>query len=214
MKFRTVHCLFVSMLAYAGPTIAETCYEEDFDPGTGAIPPGWTVFNNGEIDWDWGTTDDGVCGTSAFTQGNFTGGTGEAACVDSDVAGFGIISAYLCSPAVNLPNANTVSLSFLYNFQIFDDSGGEDLFAVLVGTDPPSVGTIGAYATIFQTISSSGDYFSAPGASESLDISGYAGSVFYVCFNYGADWDWYAQVDDVQVTADVCLFRDGFESPP
>jgi len=179
------------------------CYLEDFGAGP-ALPAGWTIFNNGALALDWGMTNDAVCGTNNGTPGNFTGGTGEAACVDSDVAGNGVVNSYLCSPAIDLTAVSGSTLSFLYNYQIFSDPTGEDLFAVLLGTTAPSAGTIGGFATEFSTSSNQGSIYALPGAFEQINTSAYDGAPVYVCFQYGADFDWYAQVDDVRINALSC----------
>ena len=53
----------------------------DFEDG---IPADWTVVNNSPGGIVWTTTADPAC-----EQPNWTNGTGEAACADSDAAGYG-----------------------------------------------------------------------------------------------------------------------------
>jgi cysteine-rich repeat protein len=190
-------------------TAFDSCFSENFDPGTGALPAGWVMFEDAPQSHNWGTTDDGECGSGANgAPGNFTGGAGEAACVDSDAAG-STVDAYLCSAAVDLTVATGSRLRFLHNYQVFQ-SGAGDIFDVLVGADTPSIGNMGAYTNIYSTGGTSqGASFATPGEIENLDLSAFQGSSVYVCFHYGADDDYYAQLDDIEVRADSC---DG--SPP
>jgi cysteine-rich repeat protein len=81
------------------PDPAEICLEENFDLGNP-----WTKFNTGPLNWDWGNTDDGICWSGDELGGppapNVTGGSGDAACIDTDATGpvGGVVEAYMCSP--------------------------------------------------------------------------------------------------------------------
>ena len=47
-----------------------------------------------------------------------------------------------------------------------------------------------------------------PGATAEVDLSAYDDvASAWLCFRYSGNFDWYAQVDDVQVTADSCGFQ-------
>jgi cysteine-rich repeat protein len=183
----------------------ETCYSEDFEPGTGSLPSGWTVFELASQEHNWGTTDDGICGSGpSGDASNFTGGTGVAACVDSDAAG-SPVDAFLCTDAIDLSGVSGGRLRFLYNYQLFGSAGPDDLFDVMMGTAVPGAETIDSYSTIFSTGGTNqGMSFGLPGAEESLDISALNSSTAYFCFHYGAENDWYAQLDDIEVRAESC----------
>ena len=190
--------------------LPESCYLEDFDldPGPGGDLSGWTVFNGGAAPLDWGTTDDGFCGSGNWTPGNYTGGSGAAACVDSDAAGTGVVNAYLCSPQLLIPGGDTdPELRFDYNFQVFSATG-EDALEVLIGTTQPDLSTIAGYTSVFLATDNAG-VLQGAGASERLDVSEFAGLAVYICFRYGADFDWYAQVDDVETVSSQCFFHCG-----
>jgi hypothetical protein len=179
----------------------EQCFLEAFE-SSGL--PGWILFNVGAIPWEWGTTNDGVCGTANGVPGNFTGGPGEAACIDSDAAGSGVVEAYLCSPEISSGLLNRSVLKFLYNYQLSGPATAEDTFQVLVGNNPPSSISIGSYDQVFETHVSTGTLNGLPGASQELDLSGISDNPVYFCFKYGANFDWYAQVDDVTIEAPNC----------
>lgn len=182
------------------------CFGEDFDPGSTMLPAGWTVFNTGALDWEWGTSDDLRCNSESFFVGNFTGGEGEAACIDSDAAGPGIIDAYLCSAAIDLTEASGAILNFKYNYQIDGAATGNDIFDVMVGSSTPGPGTIGEYSTVFSSGGTNqGTLNDTPGAFEVLDFTGFEGQTIHLCFRYGADFEWYAQVDDIRIEADTCV---------
>ena len=183
----------------------DTCFLEEFENGLGV----WTTFEVGAA-LVWGTTDDGVCGTVNWTVGNYTDGPGEAACIDSDAAGptFGVVDSYLCSPPVDLSSASGAAVDFLYNYQIFGGPTAEDLFEVLVGVVPPAP-PFPSYTSLLSRMTNAGALV-GPGASESLSLAAFEGSpTVYICLRYGADFDWYAQVDSFSVNAGTC---DG--SPP
>ena len=180
---------------------SELCYTEDFDGPSGGDLTGWTLFNTGAVANDWGTTDDGICGSGNFPPGNYTGGSGEAACADSDQAGPGVTDAYLCSPQINYAGFTEPTLLFKYNYQIFPTPTAEDLFEVLAGTQAPSPGTIGSYTSVFTRTSNAGVLQGLPGATANFALAPQNG---YICFHYVADFDWYAMVDDVGIQATSC----------
>ena len=176
------------------PDLGETCLEEQFE-----APNQWTVFNTGPLPWDWGTTDDGICWSANLggpPAANVTGGAGEAACIDSDASGGGVVEAYLCSPLFYAGNGE-IELSLLFNYQIFEAAGPDDFFSLLVGTAAPGPGTIGSYTTLFATSENVGGFAALPGATLSGPFTDYAGQDIHLCIGYGGNFDWYAQVDDV-----------------
>jgi cysteine-rich repeat protein len=179
----------------------EQCFTENFDGPGGGDLSGWTVFNTGAIDIDWGTTDDGFCGSSGnWPLANYTGGSGEAACVDSDAAGPGLVDAFLCSPFYAYGDLTDTFLRVLVNYQVFGAATPEDIFELLSGTAAPSPGTIGGYESLFATNANLG-VFAGPGVILSGDIEPQDG---FLCFRYAADFDWYAQIDDLGISAASC----------
>jgi cysteine-rich repeat protein len=179
------------------------CRRFDFDTESGDLG-GWTRFHTSALAVDWGTTDDGFCwsGTPDHVPAlNVTGGSGEAACADSDAAGPGEVDMYLCSPLLPAGVARSPELHFRYNYQVFAAPGRDDHFQVLVGTAPPGAQSIGSYATVFSTIENHGGFTALPGDEEYIPI---AAQDVYACFRYVGNFDWYAQVDDVELRASAC----------
>ncbi len=174
----------------------DRCFEENFDNGLADLGD-WIRFNTGPLNLDWGTTDDGFCGSVNGTPGNHTGGAAEAACIDSDAAGNGVVGAFLCSPQFTV-GSPTSELDFVYNYQVFSATG-EDAFEVGIGTATPSPATIGSYTVLLANDTNQGTFQSPPGVGANLDLSAFAGQDVHICFFYGADFDWYAQVDDIVV---------------
>ncbi len=154
---------------------------EDFE---GAFPPaGWTrVENIGSCDWE-----------SSATTGyaNQTGGSGLFADANSDWCGDGM-DAELWTPAIDLSAAAAPVLSFQSDF---NDFGGTDDGYVDISTD--------GGATWTNLLHYDGVDVRGPRL-EQIDLSAYAGQPNVIIrFHYVAPgWDWYWQVDDVQV-ADV-----------
>jgi cysteine-rich repeat protein len=184
------------------------CQGFDFGAAAGDLG-GWTLFHAASaLAVDWGTTDDGFCWSNTPDQvpaSNVTGGGGPAACADSDAAGLGVVDAYLCSPLLAGGAAVEPELRFRYNYQLFGVPGPDDRFEVLVGTEPPGAGTIGGYATVFSTAGNHGALLALPGDGERIAL---AAQDFHACFRYGGNFDWYAQLDDVELRAASC-FLDG-----
>ncbi len=190
------------------------CYEETFNASVAGDFSllGWSAFNTGALALDWITTDTvgaGSCGDGiGGLPGNFTGGSGDAACIDTDANDADVVNAYLCSSPIDLSEAVSPELEFRNNFQIFRATG-EDAFEVLVGTVAPDALSIANYTSELLLTESSGTLLGLPGAEQSVDLAAYAGqSEVYACFRYSGDFDWYAQVDDVTVTAPVCTDSD------
>lgn len=185
--------------------LPEVCVTEDFNAGPG-LPAGWNTFSTGTRFQMWGTSDDGECNSNPETaDGNFTGGDGVAACVDSDVAGPGQVDTYLCGPSVDLSTAISPVLSFLHNYQIDGPPDAGDSFSLLVGTAAPAAESIGSYDLVFEQLIDGGAAFDTPGFEANLDLSAYVGQQVYTCFRYRGDDDWYGQVDDYEVTAQTCV---------
>ncbi len=182
------------------------CFAEDFNAGIASLAA-WTRFDTGPLSLDWGTTDDGFCGSASTSSGNHTGGTGEAACIDSDAAGNGEVNSYLCSPPFEVDPGGS-ELGFLYNYQIFSLTA-EDAFEVLIGNAAPSPATIGSYDSLRLDTTAQGTFGSPPGVAFTEDLSAYGGEIVHLCFRYGANFDWYAQVDDIVVSG--CAVPDSDE---
>ncbi len=190
------------------------CYEENFNSGVDGDFSllGWSAFNTGPLVLDWITTDSvgaGSCGVGpGGLPGNFTGGTEEAACIDTDANDADVVNAYLCSSPIDLTEVVSPALEFRNNFQIFRNTG-EDAFEVLVGTVAPDAVSIAGFTSELLLTNSSGTLLGLPGAEQDIDLSAYAGqSEVYACFRYSGDFDWYAQIDDVTITASICTDSD------
>ncbi|MFK8030860.1 MAG: thrombospondin type 3 repeat-containing protein [Gammaproteobacteria bacterium] len=188
----------------------QVCFSEDFDPGVGGslADLGWQNIELGAPNTlQWGTTDDEVCGSVNGQPGNYTDGFGEAACVDSDAAGnVGVQTAIMCSPELNFTTAHSPTLDFNLNYQVFTE-GAEDEFVVLVGSVPPTAASVASsdYAELVRETNDVGGEFSSPSADYSVPLGNFQlEPSLWVCLKYTGDFDWYAQVDDIAVTAQSC----------
>ncbi|MBK8433628.1 MAG: carboxypeptidase regulatory-like domain-containing protein [Chloroflexi bacterium] len=158
----------------------------------GGLPGDWLVTNDSPNNNAivWGTTADApaTCGIA-----NSTTGSGVAACADSDFPGSANSPAYDTSLVTNPFSTLPLSTVTLNVAGFYRDLGvGNDLFRVEVW-DGSSWVTELSWDENHQT-AGSGDI--------TLDLSDYAGdSNTQVRFRYsGNGWDWYAQVDDVELT--------------
>ncbi|HUU39516.1 MAG TPA: IPTL-CTERM sorting domain-containing protein [Desulfatiglandales bacterium] len=173
---------------------AFTLFQESFESG---VPPaGWTVVDNEGTGVEWTT----IAGSGE--DGNFTNGSGEAACVSSDKFGQEDFDTELRTPALDftgLTGVKLITLRFTANYQNF---AGRDFFDVDVSTDG---GT--SWTNIMSWNEDHGGFRATPGEDVSLSISALVGGQNNVVirFHYydpnDADWDWYVQVDDLLITA-------------
>lgn len=178
---------------------------DDFDPGVmGNLGDlGISTFELGDP-VPWGTTDDGVCGTGQVPPGNFTGGQGEAACLDATAAGNASILSFFCTDAIDFSTAIFSNLTFQLNVQLGQQTAN-DFFSVFVGIDPPDDGTIGGYQIVYNADGSVGDFGEPNGEEIFVDLSILDGEPEgYVCFGFGSETALYAQVDNVDVSFFDC----------
>ncbi len=153
------------------------------------IPSGWLVVDNtGGTGIVWTTTADPACEIS-----NLTNGTGEAACADSDAAGFPAVpyDTELWTPLIDLSGqgAAVVDVKAYYNDIT---AGTNDRFEVDV------------WDGVGWTNALSWDEDHTP-EDFALNLSAYVGlSDARIRFRYFGDgYDWYAQVDDIALTCAV-----------
>lgn len=132
-------------------------------------------------------------------SGNFTNGSGDAASVSSDKFGHNAFDTSLFSPVFSFDGFTAAELSFTANYQNF---AGYDDLEVNLWSGGSQVDTLLAWNEdhgVFRTISGGEDVL--------LNLNAYSGmSNLQIAFRYfdpNPDaWDWYAQVDNVLITAD------------
>jgi hypothetical protein len=152
----------------------------------GGIPSGWTVVDNtGGTGLVWTTTDDPACEIP-----NRTNGSGEAACADSDAAGYPAVpyDTELWSPLIDLSAVGAVVLDVKAYYNDIN-TGTNDRFEVDVWDGSSWTNEL------------SWDEDHMP-EDFTLNLSAYAGlSGVRIRFHYfGNGYDWYAQVDDLALT--------------
>jgi hypothetical protein len=166
----------------------EVIMEEDFDNG---IPSDWTVVDNTTDGVVWQTNDD-------YGRDNFAG-TGGSAAADSDEAGPGVpYDTELITP--EMTGIDGLVLRFLVNFQAI---GTDNFFDVDVTTDGGATWT-----NVLQLVDDTpagGLFVSNGGVLQSIPLQDVVaeGETFQARFRYYTPepepWDWYAQIDDVQI---------------
>ena len=166
------------------------------DCGTGMVTFFFEDFNAG-IPASWLVTDDDGSGLMwAATSDNYTGGTGMAAQASSDDFGSASYDTSLISPVLDFSAVMSATLEFEANFQNF---AGYDFFEVYVSYDK------GVNWTNLLSWNEDHGSFSGPGEHVVLPIAG--GSMdTQIRFRYYdpvSHWNWFAQVDDVVITAEV-----------
>ena len=187
----TADCTVIANFAPdAAPTFACNAAAEGFDGGS--FPPaGWTIDTNEPSGPQWDLS-------SAWGDGNYTNGSGEAAAVNSDDFGPGTYDTSLVSPTFSLAGFTSASLSYSANF-IYNT--GDEAFDVDLSDD----GGITWTNLLSWAGADHGGFYSTPGEDVVIDLSAWAGQGNltlrwrYHTPEVGA-WDYYAQVDDIGLT--------------
>ncbi len=163
------------------------------------LPTSWSSSDTSII--SWGNIED-CHGIVLPPFENWTGGSGNAMCVESDSYRFIAYDARMVSNAVAIP-ADTTSaiLTYKTNYQdvTFDDN--RDYFDLDISTDNG-----GSWTNLLHWIDDHGAQGDLPGETVSVDLSAYAGQTVLVRWRFydllREAWDWYAQVDDVSLACD------------
>jgi hypothetical protein len=164
----------------------------------GAFPPaGWSVTDNapGANTTVW--SDLPGCGEA----GNFTNGSGNCACVSSDLAGSGVeYDTELITSSYDFSGATDLVLAFTANYA---QLGTTDRFVV-----DYSLNGGGSWVNILTWAEDHGTFRGTPGVDVALDLSGADGSSdvtvrFYHFDTAANDWNWYIQVDDMVIEGDT-----------
>ncbi len=183
------------------------------DPAS-CVAPGYQyvgagLFQNFET-WppaSWSIVDN-ITGTSliwnldsAYGDSNYTGGSGHAADVNSDVHQGVPYDTELRSPILNLTTYTSTQLTYKLNYQ--DYLGGQDFFDVDLSTDGGS-----SWTNLRHYTTSYGSRYVASSATDSISLTAYASQTNVVLrwHYYSTEattattpWDWYAQIDEVQL---------------
>jgi len=157
------------------------------------IPPGWEVIDNAGSDVVWAFND-------PAGRGNWTGGGGNFAIVDSDWAGLVDIDTELRSPVLDFSTFTTVNLQFSYDFYYYSDEIA-DVDVSINGGDGPWVNV---WSRSFG--SDRGPAYST------LDISAIAAGQPEVMIRfhyYNAWWEWWWQVDRFRIGTWSCNLQPG-----
>ncbi|MDN5856808.1 MAG: carboxypeptidase-like regulatory domain-containing protein, partial [Actinomycetia bacterium] len=168
-------------------------FGEDFNGGT--FPPaGWTVTNpvSGNTVWV-------LASSYANNNGNYTGGSGDAADADSNntnISGDPYDTRLITPPIAVADVGTSPVVNFLENYI---DIGNDDAADVDISTDGGATWT-----TVLHQTTDCGSLYGLPGCSKSLDLTSYLSGAtsFQLRFRYynlTGGWDWYWQVDDISI---------------
>jgi hypothetical protein len=169
----------------------------------GGIPPTWLVKCEGTGACCWDVTGQGSC---AIT-GNWTNGSGLAACANSDFTGSAtVLDTWMITDCYDYSGASNSSLCFTANYR--DISSGDDLFEIDYSFDKETWTNLLSWDAVHGTIGG------PPGEDHCLDtnmLDGVPGVQFrYHYYDFeGGGWDWYAQIDDISLEADGVITKDG-----
>jgi len=169
---------------------------ENFDAG---IPGTWTVVDDAGEGVVWSN----IAGSGE--TGNYTScGVGsDAATVSSDAAGNAEFDTSLVSPILDLSNYQATSLQAEINYQNFLNLDFLDIDVSINGGS--------TWTNVLSWNEDHGAFGAAPGENINLDISSLVDgqSQVRIRFRYydpnTGDWDWYAQVDCLNIIAEEAI---------
>jgi hypothetical protein len=167
---------------------------ESFDGTT--TPAGWTVIDNASTGAVWAFDDPGG-------RGNMTGGTGNFAIADSDIAGTVNMDTELRTPVLDFSGLTTVNLVFKTDFYWYSGSLSE-----VADVDVSVNGAAGPWNNVWRK---QGASYRGP-HTETIDISALAAGQANVMVRfhyYNANWELWWQVDDVMVGDPTCIAPTG-----
>lgn len=161
---------------------------------SGVPPTGWSVIDNAGNGVVWDTS-------ANWGDGNYTGGSGEAATCNSDVAGTVDFDTELRTPTITVASLLTTTLSYLVNYQNY---GGLDFLDLDISVDG------GMWQNLLSWNEDHGAFYGTPGEQVELDLYTVISTAtdFQLRWHYydpnTDDWDWYAQIDDVLMGYRLC----------
>ncbi len=179
--------MLVDVAACTAPGYKNSGLGENFD-GTSFPPTGWSVIDDAGNGVVWTN----VAGSGE--SGNFTGGSGDAASVSSDIAGTIEFDTSLLTPVMTATGGDV--LRYLANYQ---NLSGLDFLDLDINVNG------GGWTTILSWNESHGGFRGLPGEQVEMDLSTLLspGDSFQLRWHYydpnTDDWDWYAQIDEVRI---------------
>lgn len=180
--FRLAPAIFLA-LSLPSSTPGAILLYESFDPPTNL----WTTTSSGSgAFWSY---DLAGCQMS----GNYTGGSGEALCANSDSFP-GPYDASVISPVLDLSGAGNVVLTYRINYQNYS---GQDTLDLDISTDGGST-----WLTLLHWQEDHGAFQATPGELVTVNLTPYASPQTRFRWRYydlSDAWDWYVQIDDVLV---------------
>ena len=181
-------------------------FSEDFEnwPLTG-----WTIVDNvsdGGLVWESNT---------AYGDGNYTGGAGMAADVNSDANGGVPYDTEMVSPVIDVSSLPGLTLRYKANYQEYS---GDEALDLDISTDGGAT-----WSTLLHWTEDHGALYGLPGEDVSLDLANAVGTAtsFQLRWHYytseSSPWDWYAQIDEVgigtcQPVADGLVYGSVFDA--
>ncbi len=172
-------------------TTGAAFFTENFE---GAFPPaGWSVLDNEGTGVQWVTN-------AAAGLGNFSG-AGNAPSCNSDAFFQTEFDTELITPAIDVTGRENVSLEFTANYLNYQN---RDFLDVDITTDGGAT-----WVNMLSWNEIHGTPFSLPGERVSIDLEPYLGGATSIQIRWHyydpgtLDWDFYAQIDDVQLLANT-----------
>jgi hypothetical protein len=184
---RNLSISLAALVAAAGSASAATVFFDDFENG-GIGQFSYEDYQPGGSLFKW---DSNVAGD----EGNYTGGSGNAATSNSIFAGVGEYDHAIVSPEINLGTDS--ELTYLTNYQNF---ALLDFADVDISNDGGQ-----SWKNLLRWNSDHGAPFDLPGESVVIDLSAYDNQTVNIRFHHydpnTDDFDLYWMVDNVRVTA-------------
>jgi len=192
--------LLGAMAAVVGSANAAVVYSENWNSGIAAS--GWTSTDDNGSGLKWAdmsaSLDDNYASTIAADQSN-------APIANSEFFGEATngFDTSLRSAAISLAGFTNAAMTFDVNFQAFVNNSGDQM-QVMASSNGTSWTVLDTYTTDTPVNST---YILNSGVTKSYNLSAFDGGNLFLRFRFNdptaGAWEWYAQVDNLQVTADA-----------
>ena len=161
-------------------------------------PEGWEIGKSSSassgLQWDWNGGDGGH---DPYLDGNYTGGSGFAATVNSDRNAGVPYKTWLRPPRFDLTNI-PATLTYRLNYQDGDPDSYRDKLSLSIRNDT------GSWHTLVSFGLDHGELYNVPGELRTVDLSSYSSYTnaqlsWYYSTSSSSPHNWYAQVDEVRI---------------
>lgn len=168
-----------------GPQYNKTLVSENFNAG---LPAGWTVVGGGSYPDTWGVAE--------FSNAELDPAGRPLLIINSDAAGKVALDKVIESVSFNTAGMSTINLSFIENFQIYNES--DDIADEQATVDVWDGTAWHTLLTQTELTGSSGSWSTPASRNIAIPVA-YSGPAMKIRFRYTGNYDYYWAIDNVKV---------------